>query len=361
VSVFALGIRRTLACGVGLTTLMLGASSAVASPSKVATRAATAPTAHVARHHKKHHLSRRGKRTVHVKLTHGGRGGTSLVDDYPAALKNRAQDSVLDDWKEFNRECTSFVAFRLASRAGFTMPFYDDAINWGPRAQKLGYSVNDTPAIGAVAWTTAHGGHVAWVADVQGTNVVIEQYNADFHGHYSYATVPASSFKYIHFKDQAPVSVDPPPIQGGSTGPIQGSTPNLQGGNGNVLQPGAPGPGSGGGTPPPAPVTQTAAVNIDPDTAAYGGTVNVWSKPARNDFCNASFPTCDTSSQVIYSVAQGQQVTATCVVAAGQRIITGTLANPGYDDRRWVHLSSGGYLPNTWFARSGLDPNLPAC
>lgn len=113
--------------------------------------------------------------------------------------------------------------------------------------------------------------------------------------------------------------------------------------------------------PPPATFTQIAPVNIDPNTQAYGGVVNVWSRPARNDFCNSTFPTCDPASTQIYQVAHGQMVTAVCVVPNGQRIITGTATNPGYDDRRWVALTTGGYLPNTWWARTGISPSLPLC
>jgi hypothetical protein len=48
-------------------------------------------------------------------------------------------------------------------------------------------------------------------------------------------------------------------------------------------------------------------------------------------------------------------------VPSGQRVITGTAANPGYDDRRWVALTTGGYLPNTWWVRTGISPSLPLC
>ncbi len=107
--------------------------------------------------------------------------------------------------------------------------------------------------------------------------------------------------------------------------------------------------------------TQTARVDISPDTVAYGYAVNVWSRPARNDFCQPEFPTCDPKSVVVSSVRQDQMVTAVCVRPKGQRIITGTVKDPGYDDRRWVKLKSGGWLPNTWFARAGLDERLPIC
>lgn len=154
-------------------------------------------------------------RSAHVPMIRlvivGGRGGPGDPgNDYPAALMNRPQDSVLDQWREFNRECTSFVAWALYSRNGFNMPFYDNANKWGPRARALGYVVNSTPAPGAVAWSNAGSfGHVAYVERVTGGSVYIEEYNERGNGTYDSRTVPASAFTgYIHFKD-VPASPEP--------------------------------------------------------------------------------------------------------------------------------------------------------
>src|SRR4051794_11947019 len=57
------------------------------------------------------------------------------TDDYPAQWKNAPQDSVADQWGEYNRECTSFVAWRLHSRNGHEMDFHADATEWKQRAQ----------------------------------------------------------------------------------------------------------------------------------------------------------------------------------------------------------------------------------
>ena len=132
------------------------------------------------------------------------RGARDPGDDYPAELKNRAQDSVADQWGEYNRECTSFVAWALATRNGFNMPFNDDATGWGPDARHRGYAVNSTPAKGAVAWSPS--GHVAYVQDVVGGQVHIEEYNHFYPsnpGTYSTRTVPAGNFQYIHFADSS--------------------------------------------------------------------------------------------------------------------------------------------------------------
>ncbi len=124
------------------------------------------------------------------------------TDDYPAQWRNAPMDSIIDSWGEYNRECTSFVAWRLHSRNRFEMPFHDNATGWGPDAVRRGFAVNMSPAVGAVAWWSS--GHVAWVEAVNNNSVTIEEYNRDFTGHYSERSVAANSVTgYIHFKDIA--------------------------------------------------------------------------------------------------------------------------------------------------------------
>jgi surface antigen len=143
----------------------------------------------------------------------GGKGGGGDPgDDYPAKWRNAPMDSMLDQWREYNRECTSFVAWALYSRNGFNMPFFDNANNWGPDAARRGYAVNSTPAVGSVAWSNAGSyGHVAYVVAVGGGNVTIEEYNEHWDGTYDKRTVPAGAFTgYIHFKDTPPEPTPPP-------------------------------------------------------------------------------------------------------------------------------------------------------
>ena len=130
------------------------------------------------------------------------------TDDYPSKWRDIPIDSVFDTWRMYNRECTSFVAFRLSSRNGFEMPFYNDAGGWGADARARGYRVDTTPAVGAVAWWSY--GHLAWVEAVNkdGT-VVTEEYNWRVNGvpdgAYHRRTIAASApTGYIHFKDLGP-------------------------------------------------------------------------------------------------------------------------------------------------------------
>lgn len=138
-----------------------------------------------------------------------GQAAFAGSDDYPSKWKNPAMDTVVDDWREYNRECTSFVAFRLSTRNGYDMPWHDNAINWADDAHDRGVPVDHSPAVGAVAYFSY--GHVAWVESVSSDKktVHIEEYNYDYHGHYNQRDVAVSSgVTFIHFAD---ISSPPPP------------------------------------------------------------------------------------------------------------------------------------------------------
>ena len=126
----------------------------------------------------------------------------AVTDDYPVQWRNVPRDSMFDTWREYNRECTSFVAWRLHSRNGFEMLFHNDASGWGQDARARGYTVDMNPAVGAVAWSS---NHVAWVESVnRGGTVTIEEYNLGSDGAYHERTIAAGAvLGYIHFKDIA--------------------------------------------------------------------------------------------------------------------------------------------------------------
>ena len=131
------------------------------------------------------------------------------VDDYPSKYRDVPKDSVTDEWRFYNRECVSFVAWCLSSRNGIAFSNYESGLwwgnanNWDDTARALGYPVNSTPAIGAVAyWDNGYYGHVAWVSAVNGNNVTVEEYNYDYDGGYHERTIPSSEpYGYIHIRD----------------------------------------------------------------------------------------------------------------------------------------------------------------
>jgi len=134
-----------------------------------------------------------------------GSGGV-LGDDYPAYLRDARRDSLIDPWRFYNRECTSFVAWRMnsANHVAFSNFMsggrFGNASSWDDNARALGYVVNSVPARGAIAESDREG-HVAWVAAVGNGMVTIEDYNYSQPGVYGTRTVPTSTYVYIHIKD----------------------------------------------------------------------------------------------------------------------------------------------------------------
>lgn len=80
---------------------------------------------------------------------------------------------------------------------------WGNASNWGNAARSLGISVDNAPAVGAIAWWSTGYGHVAWVEAVSGGSVTIEEYNNPAgSGNYKRRTISASNpTEYIHIKD----------------------------------------------------------------------------------------------------------------------------------------------------------------
>lgn len=126
---------------------------------------------------------------------------TANVDDYPAYLRSASPDSLVDPWHMYNRECVSFVAYRLSSRNHYELPAgYGSAVSWASDARAHGVTVDNTPAVGSVAWLAS--GHVAWVKNVSNGNVEVEEYNWNYNHNYHADVHPISYYNgYIHFKD----------------------------------------------------------------------------------------------------------------------------------------------------------------
>jgi surface antigen len=153
----------------------------------------------------------------------------SGVDDYPTRLRNAPQDSLVDPWRFYNRECTSFVAWRLNSE---NLVAFDDfwrgahwgnASNWKNAAQSLSIPVDGTPTRGAVAWWAAGSagssrGHVAWVQTVGDGAITIEEYNYLHAGKYDTRTISSSSSLwpsgFIHIQDTQIRNTASPTITG---------------------------------------------------------------------------------------------------------------------------------------------------
>lgn len=126
-------------------------------------------------------------------------------DTYPNVWRNAPQDSLIDSWGMFNRECVSYTAWKVAS-TGRYMPYWGGSGNanqWPGDARAAGIPVSGTPRPGDIAiafWGSF--GHAMYVDSVNSDGTInISQYNWDYHGTYSeiYHFNP-SGLAFIHFR-----------------------------------------------------------------------------------------------------------------------------------------------------------------
>ena len=128
---------------------------------------------------------------------------------YPSIWANSPQDSMVDNWGMYNRECVSYVAWKVESTGRF-MPYWGgigNAYQWIGNARNAGIPVDNTPTVGSVAvWDSNDGlgflGHVAFVEVVNGDrSIEVSQYNF-VHGTFSRMHVSGgevNGLDFIHF------------------------------------------------------------------------------------------------------------------------------------------------------------------
>jgi surface antigen len=139
-----------------------------------------------------------------------GLGGSIVAGDpnhggYPTQWDSPTrQDSMLDNWGMFNRECVSYAAWKVYQTYG-NMPYWGgigNANQWLRNARNAGIPTGAAPKAQSVAISLAgYYGHAMWVEKVEGDMIYVSQYNYDLHGHYSEMWVSASYFTYIYFGD----------------------------------------------------------------------------------------------------------------------------------------------------------------
>lgn len=139
----------------------------------------------------------------------GRRGGSECVnphnqgDAYDWGYWKKSQFKASDQWGYEYRNCTSYVAWKLA-RAGVPASLFrnlGDASRWiGQVKGEKGVTVSRKPSPGDVAaWDVAGVGHVAWVVAVRGSRVIVEDYNYAGTGVYAYHFTGSRPSGYIHF------------------------------------------------------------------------------------------------------------------------------------------------------------------
>jgi surface antigen len=137
-----------------------------------------------------------------AKFGNHASGGAACGGGYPGYLCNSAQDSVVDPWGMFNRECVSYTAYKVAA-SGRHMPYWGGAGNanqWPSNARAAGIPVDSHPRTGDVAISLAGPyGHAMYVEGVSGGDIYLSQYNYGTPGTFSTMTIPSSGLLFLHF------------------------------------------------------------------------------------------------------------------------------------------------------------------
>jgi surface antigen len=137
-----------------------------------------------------------------------GLGGSIVAGDpnhggYPSNWDNAVQDSMLDSWGMYSRECVSYAAWKVYQTYG-SMPYWGgvgNANQWTNDAKAAGIPTGSAPRIHSVAISMrGYYGHAMWVEAIKGDMIYVSQYNYDLHGHYSEMWVNGGHFTYIYFK-----------------------------------------------------------------------------------------------------------------------------------------------------------------
>jgi peptidoglycan hydrolase CwlO-like protein len=141
--------------------------------------------------------------SLHSDPNHGG---------YPSEWANAPQDSLVDYWGMFNRECVSYTAFKvdqdfLAGRNSHDMPYwggFGNANQWEADARAYGIPVDNNPTHGSIAISNAGAfGHAMYVEQASTINgqqaIYVSQYNAALDGQYSEGWRYTTGLVFLHF------------------------------------------------------------------------------------------------------------------------------------------------------------------
>lgn len=148
-----------------------------------------------------------------VKILPGNNGN----DTYPNVWRNAPQDSMVDNWGMYNRECVSYAAWKVYESGRF-MPRWGgkywggyqggNAEAWPHNARMDGIRVDSHPGSGNDG-TVAVGtdpsrygsiGHTMYVEQILGGGMIrVSQYNFGVAGQYSEMIISTAGLQFIHF------------------------------------------------------------------------------------------------------------------------------------------------------------------
>ncbi len=135
-------------------------------------------------------------------------GGSIGGGNYPGIWANSEQDTLVDNWGLYNRECVSYTAWKVASTGRFVPHFggYGNANQWPSTAGQYGISSGIEPVKGSVAiWYIGEYGHAMYVEGYdRGSGIItVSDYNNNSDGggwgRYHYYERSSAGLTYIYF------------------------------------------------------------------------------------------------------------------------------------------------------------------
>ncbi len=141
-----------------------------------------------------------------------GGGPAGFPNTYPASLCNAGQDSIVDPWGLYNRECVSYVAWKEVADGKYVPYGLGNAGDWPAHVPSSW--IDSSPRIGDAAVRPTNPnlyfgdeqdvGHVMYIEGINPNGTIaISQYNANLNGQYSFvASKSTSGLVFIHFPDK---------------------------------------------------------------------------------------------------------------------------------------------------------------
>lgn len=129
----------------------------------------------------------------------------NYVDDYPSIWKDAPISSMNDSWMSGNRQCTSWVAFKVWQTYGYSTYGWGDAYVWIKSATARGVPFGDEPRVASAAVDTRTiPGHIMWVQKINDDGTInVSEYNRQ-PGKFSMTDVPTEGLKFIYFDQVQP-------------------------------------------------------------------------------------------------------------------------------------------------------------
>ncbi len=155
---------------------------------------------------------RRQQAILNSQYNIGNMRGDPNNGGYPSIWANAAQDSMVDSWGMYNRECVSYAAYMthqdyLMGKNNRDMPYWGgrgNANEWDDNARAAGIPVDNNPTAGSIAISNSgrwgHAMYVGAVGTINGQQAIyVQQYNASLTGQYSEGWRYTTGLVFLHF------------------------------------------------------------------------------------------------------------------------------------------------------------------